>query len=80
MAFVPTRRYNPELSQAGVGVLAVNDAGGIQIVFGTTVPADAAAGYATGCLFMKTDGGAGTALYVNEGTAVSANFDAATVA
>jgi hypothetical protein len=47
---------------------------------GTTVPADGTAGYATGCLFQHTDGGAGSALYVNEGTAASCNFDAVTVA
>lgn len=47
---------------------------------GDTVPADGTAGYATGCLFQHTDGGSGTALYVNEGTAASCNFDAVTVA
>lgn len=47
---------------------------------GPTVPADGTAGYGVGCLFQHTDGGAGTALYCNEGTATSANFDAVTVA
>jgi hypothetical protein len=36
-------------------------------------------GYAIGCLFHHTDGGDGTALYVNEGTATSCNFNAITV-
>lgn len=52
---------------------------GILLAYGITVPTDATAGYAIGCLFLKTDGGAGTALYVNEGTAGSCDFDAATV-
>jgi hypothetical protein len=47
---------------------------------GVTVPADGSVGYETGCLFQHIDGGAGTALYVNEGTLASSNFDAVTVA
>lgn len=47
---------------------------------GPVVPADGTAGYGTGCLFQHTDGGNGTALYVNEGTGTSCNFDAVTVA
>ena len=47
---------------------------------GETVPTDGAAGYATGCLFQHTDGGDGTALYVNEGTVTSCDFNAITVA
>jgi hypothetical protein len=53
---------------------------GILIASGITVPADGTAGYSTGCLFQHTDGTSGTALYVNEGTATSCNFDAVTVA
>jgi len=53
---------------------------GIMIALGTSVPADAATGYGTGCLFLNTGGGDGTALYVNEGTTASANFNAVTVA
>ena len=53
---------------------------GLLFSHGPTVPADGGAGYATGCLFQHTDGGAGTALYVNEGTVSSCNFDAVTVA
>lgn len=50
------------------------------IASGTTVPADDTAGYETGCLFQHTDGGDGTALYVNEGTSTSCDFNAITVA
>jgi uncharacterized protein YjlB len=42
---------------------------------GDTVPADGATGYQTGCIFQHTDGGEGTAFYVNEGTSASADFN-----
>ena len=57
------------------GVVAASDSGDAWIVAGTTVPSDGVDGFATGCIFMKTDGGAGSALYVNEGSNTSANFD-----
>jgi len=53
---------------------------GALLAWGDAVPADGTAGYATGCLFMHTDGGAGTALYCNEGTKTACDFDAVTVA
>ena len=53
--------------------------GGKLIAHGTSVPGSVP-GYATGCLFMKTDGGDATSLYVNEGTATSATFKAVIVA
>jgi len=56
------------------------EAEGLLLASGPTVPADGTAGYQTGCLFQHTDGGAGTALYVNEGTVASCDFDAVTVA
>ena len=49
---------------------------GVMEAYGPTVPSDAAAGYATGCVFHHTDGGAGTALYINEGSVTSADFNA----
>ena len=43
---------------------------------GTTVPADAATGWAKGCIFIHTDGANNfTLLYVNVGSGASANFD-----
>ena len=42
---------------------------------GATVPTGA--GYAKGCLFLKTDATANILLYVNEGSKTSANFNAA---
>jgi len=49
-----------------------------KIIFdqGNTVPADGTAGYAVGGLFLHRDGGAGTALYINEGTEASSAFAA----
>ena len=67
-------------AQDATGFVIKDDAGNGLLAFGTTKPSDGVAGYATGCLFMKTDGGAGTALYCNEGSSSSANFDAVTVA
>lgn len=49
---------------------------GILLAKGTTVPADGSANYHTGCLFIKLNGGDGTALYVNEGTRTSCDFNA----
>ncbi len=43
---------------------------------GATVPTDGDDGYQTGCIFQQTDGGAGTALYINEGSVTSADFNA----
>lgn len=48
---------------------------GIMLAWGITVPTDATTGYAKGCIFIHTDGSAGTMLYVNEGTGTSCNFD-----
>lgn len=53
---------------------------GILLAYGNTVPTDTTAGYSIGCLFFHTDGGDATALYVNEGTAASCDFNAITVA
>jgi hypothetical protein len=52
---------------------------GVLLCYGTTDPGTGA-GYAPGCLFIKINGTVGTTLYVNEGTATTADFDAVTVA
>lgn len=49
---------------------------GLLFASGSTVPTDGTDGYQTGCLFQHTDGGDGTALYVNEGTITSCAFTA----
>jgi len=49
---------------------------GLLFASGATVPTNGTDGYQTGCLFLHTDGGAGTALYVNEGSVTSCTFQA----
>ena len=46
---------------------------GLLSASGVTRPS-AADGYQTGCIFQHTDGGNGTALYVNEGSVTSSSF------
>lgn len=70
----------PLVLQDATGIIVELPNGGILMAHGTTVPSDGAENYATGCLFLHTDGGDGTALYVNEGTKASADFNAITVA
>jgi hypothetical protein len=53
---------------------------GILDAWGITVPTDGEAGFAIGCTYKHIDGGDGTALYVNEGTLASCDFNAITVA
>lgn len=49
---------------------------GLLFASGATVPTDGADGYQVGCIFQHTDGGAETALYVNEGSVTSCAFKA----
>lgn len=60
----------------GGQVISMNDLGLPAIVCGATVPTDATAGYGVGCIFIHTDGGAGDAIYINDGTASSCDFNA----
>jgi hypothetical protein len=53
-----------------------NEDSGLLFDSGATVPTDGTAGYQTGCLFQHTDGSTGTALYQNEGTNTSCDFNA----
>lgn len=48
---------------------------GYLLAYGITVPSDAATGYAPGCLFIHTDGNDNDAVYVNDGTEASADFN-----
>ena len=46
-------------------------------IVGPTMPTDATAGYAGGCIFQKNlSNGANTSLYVNEGSSSSCDFNA----
>ncbi len=56
-------------------LLNLPNSGGAMFAYGTAKPSDAATGYATGCIFVHTDGGDNTALYINEGTNASADFN-----
>lgn len=58
------------------GVIYNNFAGtgnGI-IASGSGAPTDSVAGYAPGCLYFRTDGGADTSLYINTGTITSSTW------
>lgn len=59
----------------GVTAILKDDNDKALLATGTTVPADAGALYAKGCLFIDTDVATGTSgLYVNVGTAASCVF------
>lgn len=58
----------------GQGVL--RDPGrGITFDWGPTVPSDGAIGFAPGCIFMDIDAAGAAAIYINVGTAASADFN-----
>lgn len=64
-----------------VTVLMESESNGETIVMyaaGPTVPSDAETGYGVGCLFIDTDAGVGTTMYVNEGDVTSCDFNAIT--
>ena len=51
-----------------------NGADGYLFGYGTGAPLAAAAGFAKGCIYIRTDGSAGTMTYVNEGSNTSATW------
>ncbi len=62
-------------------VLMRDNNGLIMYAVGTTVPSDAGAGFAKGCLFVDTDvAGGTTGLNCNKGTTTSCAFTAVTQA
>lgn len=61
-----------------VTVTGVDSSGNITRCSGATVPTDGDSGFAQGCIFTYTSGGIGTTLYINEGSATSADFNAVT--
>ena len=65
------------LEDTGGRILKLASNGNYLLVEGITVPTDASTGYATGCVFIHTDGGSATAVYINVGSATSSNFDPA---
>ena len=62
-------------------VVAESTYKGLIFVRGATVPTDATAGYAEGCLFVKTGNtGAADQLYCNIGSVTSCDFNAISIA
>lgn len=55
-----------------ITVLARNSLGYVMLAYGADVPHDADAGFAVGCIFIKSDAGT---IYLNAGSVTSANFD-----
>lgn len=66
----------PVTLHSGESAIVTNEQGHKLLARGTTVPTDATAGFATGCLFIHTDGNDGDAVYINDGTATSCDFNA----
>ena len=58
-----------------VVVLEYNISSHVSRAHGASVPTDGDAGYAKGCVFVKTGGGVGTTFYINEGSTSSADFN-----
>ena len=70
-----TVQIEGDLIAAGVTCLIADSSGLALLATGTTVPADAGALYAKGCLFIDTNVATGTGgLYCNKGTAASCAF------
>lgn len=76
-------QYNGDLETPGSTAVTVwmrDSSGYVSYASGATVPTDAEAGYAKGCIFIQTDGGVSSTLYVNEGTYTSCDFNTGNVA
>ena len=59
----------------GYSKVTTDGSGHITHLTGATLPTDGQEGFAVGCIFTDSDGGAGTTFYVNEGTASSCDFN-----
>lgn len=57
-----------------VSVRRLSHDGFVDYAKGATTPTNGDAGYAVGCIFINTVGGAGATGYINEGTTTSASF------
>ena len=66
------------INSQSVKVLSEDAAGDVVKSSGAFAVTDAGAGYAKGCVHIKTDGGVGTTAYVNEGSNSSCDFNAIT--
>jgi hypothetical protein len=73
--FKPTGRETT-IGAETFNVLMKDDDDMILLATGTTVPTDAGAGFAKGCIFIDTDVATGSqGIYINVGTITSCNFD-----
>ena len=73
-----SKRYTPHFGadpSTGVRVLCMPANQKAFWADGNTVPTDGKAGYEPGCIFQKTNGSAGATLFINEGTALSCDFN-----
>lgn len=68
------QKFRPNFNDP-MGSYIEDSSGKTMIGWGDTVPADATAGFRPGCIFMQTDGAAGSQLYINEGTVTSCDFN-----
>jgi hypothetical protein len=66
----------PQSLHSTSNVISERPGVGVLLASGDSVPADGEDGYAPGCVFVHDDGAAGTFLYLNEGSATSADFNA----
>src|SRR5688500_5501086 len=67
----------PGTNQTAKQIVWSDELGRIIVAFGATPPTDATAGYLPGAIFIHSDGGTGTGIYVNEGTSsASCDFNA----
>jgi hypothetical protein len=85
MAYRLNRALKVNGEQKTVGSVSVrvyqyDENGKVLHCAGSTKPTDGDSGYAVGCRFIDTDGGANVTEYVNEGSVTSADFNAATPA
>src|SRR5207302_6420926 len=69
---VMSRRFNK--AQYAPDIIIENGIGQALLAASTTVPADATAGYAPGCIYYDTDATVGSQVWINEGTASSSVF------
>lgn len=64
------------INSQSIEVLERDDAGNVLKCRGTVTVTDGGAGYAKGCVYIKTDGSTATTFFVNEGSTSSCDFNA----
>jgi hypothetical protein len=63
------------INSQSVRITALDNAGDVAECEGAFAITDGGAGYSKGCIHRRTNGGAGTTLYINEGTNASCDFN-----